>query len=254
MKQYIFALVLFLLIGVGACEQDIDIYEGKSSIYFDNRGWDTLVFPWGKLNTEIKSVDYKLQVNLFGAVTDYPRKFGIQVISDEADSLHAVEGVDYEPFPLEYEMPPLEDHTTITIRLLRTDTLKKQARRFTVKLLSNEDFGFEYMSYAMLPDSTYRMVDDHRVIYMNEEFPQPWWWHRIGVPLFGKWSVTKGILICDVANIDREKLDEDLDGENGNLTEAFLKFVGRKMYLWLLEHPTLDEDGEPMEMGEDSIY
>lgn len=64
----------------------------------------------------------------------------------------------------------------------------------------------------------------------------------------------KGILICDVGEIDRAKFQADLDGKDGNLTAGFLKFLGRKVYLWLKEHPTLDEDDEPMEMGEESIY
>lgn len=252
MKQWIFALLLCFCIG--ACKEDIDLFEGRSSIYFPNDGYDTLWIPWGMMNTDRKTMDLRLEVKLFGAVTDYARKFNIQVISDVTDSLHAVEGVDYAPFPLEYEMPPLSGSAFIDIQLLRTDTLKKQARRFTVKLLSNDDFAFEYMNYVMLADSTYMMTSDHYVIYMDETFPEPWWWYRIGKPLFGKWSVKKGILICDVANIDRERFQGDLDGKNGNMTESFLKFVGRKVHLWLLQHPTPDEDGEPMVMGESSIY
>lgn len=250
MKPLIFALLLCLLFG--SCKQEIDLYEGGSSIYFPYQGLDTFWIAWGAVNSSERTMDLSLQVQLFGKVTNYPRKFSIKVISDEADSLHAVAGVDYEPFPLEYEMPPLSDHAFIDITLLRTDTLIKQGRRFTVQLLSNEEFGFEYMNYKMLPDSTYVMTDDHMVIYMDETFPEPSWWFRVGVPAFGKWSPTKGILICDVAGIDREKFQSDLDGKNGNLTVNYIKFVGRKIHLWLLEHPTLDENGELMEMGEES--
>ena len=252
MKQLILALLLCFFIG--ACEEDIDLYQGGSSIYFNNGGDDTLWVAWGSVASEEKKMDLNLRVELFGAVKDYARKFSIEVISDGTDSLHAVEGVDFSPMPLEYEIPAWENHTFIPVELLRTDTLLKQARRFTIRLLGNEDFGFEYMNYRLMADSSYMMTDDHVVIYMDENFPRPWWWYRIGTPIFGEWSRTKGILICDVAKIDREKFQGDLDGKNGNLTVAYLKFVGRKIHLWLQDNPTEDEDGELMEMGEESIY
>ncbi len=252
MKQWTYVLMLCLF--MASCDEDIDVYQGGSSIYFDNQGFDTLWIPWGSVATEEKKMDLDLRVELFGAVKDYARKFRIEVVSDVSDSLHAVEGVDYSPIPLEYEMPAWENHTFIPIELLRTDTLLKQARRFTIKLLANEDFGFEYMGYRLMPDSSYMMTDDHVVIYMDEEFPRPWWWYRIGTPIFGEWSRKKGILICDVAGIDREKFQGELDGKDGNLTVGYLKFVGRKVHLWLQDNPTEDENGELMVMGEESIY
>ena len=253
MRRWIF----FMLFGsvLFACKQEIDLYEGESSIYFDDNYAGYYEVTWSTTDSDIKKMDIQLKVNLFGAVKDYPRKFNIQVISEETDSLHACPGVDYTPFPLEYEMPAMVNHTYINIELLRTDTLLKQGRMFTVQLVPNENFGFEYMKYYWNPeDSTNVALNDHCTVYMDEKFPEPWWWYRIGVPIFGKWSVTKGLLICDVGGIERAKLQGDLNGIDGALTEAFLKFVGRKVHLWLQEHPTLDEDGEPMEMGEDSIY
>lgn len=248
--------IFFILLGclLCACEQEVNLYEGGSSIYFDENSAGFYEVSWGTYDTEIKKMNIQLKVNLFGAVKDYPRKFSIKVISEETDSLHSIAGVDYTPFPLEYEIPAMGNYTYINIELLRTDTLLKQARSFTVQLLTNEEFGFEYMNYDLLKDSSLVMINDHCTIYMDEDFPRPWWWYRVGEPIFGKWSITKGILICDVGNIDREKFHGEIDGIDGNLTEAFLKFVGRKVYLWLQENPTLDEDGEFMEMGEDSSY
>ena len=249
--------IIFILFGCSlfACkEQEIDPYEGNSSIYFDDNNAGFYEVSWGTWATEIKEMKVRLKVNLFGMVKDYPRKFNIRVVSNETDTLHSVAGVDYKEFPLEYEMPAMENHTYIDINLLRTDTLRKQARRFTVYLTTNEEFGFEYMNYDMLKDSTLVMINNSCTIYMDEEFPRPGWWSRQGEPVFGEWSMKKGILICDVGEIDRAKFQADLDGKDGNLTAGFLKFLGRKVYLWLKEHTTLDEDDEPMEMGEESIY
>ena len=119
---------------------------------------------------------------------------------------------------------------------------------------NNEELGFEFMKYGKLEDGTLVSYSHYCVSYMLEEFPRPWWWSRVGEPIFGEWSVKKGILICDVGNIDRALFQGEIDSGNGNLTSAFLRFIGRKVHLWLLENPTMDEDDELMEMGEDSIY
>lgn len=84
---------------------------------------------------------------------------------------------------------------------------------------------------------------------MDEEFPMPAWWGIYGDQYFGKWSAKKSILICDVMGISRvEWLKDTTQG----LSAGYLKFAGKYMQQWLDEHPTLDEDGEPMTMGEAS--
>ena len=246
----------FILVGwlLCACEQDIDLYEQGSSIYFDDDVAGLYDVSWSALDSDIKKMTIQLKVNLCGMVKDYPRKFNIKVVSSETDSLHSIAGVDYTPLPLEYEMPAMANHMYIDVELLRTDTLLKQWRRFTIQLVPNDELGFEFMKYAVLDDGSIVSTSDYCVIYMHEEFPKPWWWSRIGEPIFGVWSTKKGILICDVGNIDRELFQGEIDSGNENLSSAFLRFVGRKVHLWLLENPTLDEEDEPMVMGENSIY
>lgn len=247
--------LLFILLGVAlsACEQEIDPFEGGSSIYFDDNSAGLYEVSWATLPTEVRKMNIRLKVNLFGAVKDYPRKFSVQVYSPETDTMHSKPGVDYTEFPLEYEIPAMENHTYITIELLRTDTLTKQGRRFGVYLQSNDEFGFEYMKYDEMDDGTLVPINNHCTIYMDEVFPRPWWWNRIGVPIFGDWSTKKGILICDIGKLDRAKFQGEIDGGDDNITSALLRFVGRKVHLWLLDNPMLDEDDEPMEMGVDSM-
>lgn len=248
--------ILLVLFGVAlsACKQDIDLYEGGASIYFADNSANFYEVAWGSVDSEIKTMEIRLKVNLMGKVTDYPRKFNIRVISSESDSLHSIAGVDYTPFPLEYEIPAMQDRAYIDIELRRTDTLKKQARRFTVQLVPNEELGFDFIEYDEADDGSLIPVNDHCTIYMSEEFPRPWWWRSVGEDIFGEWSQTKGILICDVGNIDREKFQGEIDGIDDHLSEPFLRFVGRKVHLWLLENPTMDENDEWMVMGDDSIY
>ena len=108
MRQWIF----FIIMGcsVCACKQDIDLYEGNSSIYFDDNSAGVYDISWSTYDSDVKKMTVQLQVNLSGMVKDYPRKFNIEVISSETDSLHSVAGVDYTPLALEYEMPALANH------------------------------------------------------------------------------------------------------------------------------------------------
>jgi hypothetical protein len=220
-------------------------------MYFDvqQTSLDTLRVAWGLKDSEIKEQTVNLTVRLFGDVATYDRKFSIDIISDENDSLRSVEGIDYVKFPTEYVIPANEAETKITVKVLRTDALMKQARRFTIRLNETPELQFLYSRTQYIDSVTSRMIDTQRVIYMNEAFPEPGWWYRYGRSIFGTWSATKSKVICDVMGIDREIWV-------GNLVEPFtvgyIKFVGKYMHRWLQENPTKDEDGEWMQMGPDS--
>ena len=250
MKQII--IILFLFMTFSACNEEVIApYEGECGMYFDvaQTSLDTMFIAWGLKDSEIKEQTVNFKVRLFGDVATYDRKFSIDVISDENDTLRAIEGVDYMKFPTEYMIPAHEAETNITIKVLRTDVLMKQARRFTIRLKETPELQFLYSRRQAIDSVTFRLVDAQRVIYMDETFPTPWWWWRYGNSIFGTWSATKSKLICDVMSIDREVWIGNLVG---SFTPGYIKFVGKYMHRWLQENPTKDEDGELMEMGPDS--
>lgn len=250
MKQIIYTL--FLLLTFCACSEEVIApYKGSCGMYFDVKQTlsDTIFIAWGMKDSEIKEQTMNLTVRLFGDVVTYDRKFSIDIVSDENDSLRAVEGIDFEKLSTEYVIPANKAETNIIVKVLRTDALMKQARRFTIELKETPELQFLYSRTQYIDSVTSRMLDTQRVIYMNENFPEPWWWYRYGTSSFGTWSVTKSKLICDVMGIDREIW---LGNLVGSFTVGYIKFVGKYMHRWLQEHPTLDEDGELMQMGTDS--
>ena len=251
MKQIVFILSLLIVI-LGACkEEEIAPYKGDCGIYFDVKQavLDTILIPWGLRNSEIKEQVVNLKVCLLGDVATYDRKFLIEVISDETDSLRSLEGVDYLKFPTEYVMPANKAETNIPVTVLRTDVLMQQARRFTIRLQETSELQFLYSRTQYVDSVTSRMIDIQRVIYMNEDFPEPWWWNSYGKSIFGEWSATKSKVICDVMGIDRGVWVGNLVEP---LTVGYIRFVGKYMHRWLQENPTEDEDGELMQMGPNS--
>lgn len=250
MKQIIFILLLFMVFS--ACNEEVIApYEGESGMYFDVKqtSLDTMFVAWGLKDSEIKEQTINFKVCLFGDVATYDRKFSIDIISDESDTLRATEGVDYLKFPTEYMIPAHEAETNVKVKVVRMDVLMKQARRFTIRLKETPELQFLYSRRQTIDSVTTRLVDIQRVVYMDETFPTPWWWSRYGTSIFGKWSATKSKLICDVMGIDREVWIGNLVEP---LTVGYIKFAGKYMHRWLQENPTKDEDGELMEMGPDS--
>lgn len=256
MRRFIIILFAGASILTG-CEKDLDTYHGESGIYFDHiknqnvLRADTLPFPWGKLDGDIKEEKVSLQINLIGNVVDYDRKFQVTVVpSDDPEA--AVEGVDYKPFQTDCMIPANEASTTIDITLLRTEILQTEKRMLTVKLNETDELKFLYSREAVDKDKNVRRIDLQRVIVMDETLPVPSWWYGSRIKnIFGDYSMKKAITICNVMDIDRE---EWLSNDFGN-REAYLKFVGQYMHRWLQEQnpPIYEEDGEtPMEMGPDS--
>ncbi len=244
--------LLFLLV---SCEETIESYNGESGIYFDTKGMvtDTIRVPWGLKSSDIKEQTIKLKVCLFGNTADHDRTFNVLVSTDQGNPMAATENTDYKPIATQYVLPANAAEMEISIDLLRSQTLKTQPKCFTVSLVESPELKFLYTREIseMGEDSIshIRQLDYQRVILMNENFEKPAWWNVYGTGYFGTWSQTKAALICDVMGIDREVW---MLSDGTGLTQGYLKFVGKYMYNWLQEHPTLDEDGNPMQMGTQS--
>ena len=252
MKEISFIL-LFVSAFLLACEKELDTYEGDSGIFFDtqNRQNDTVKIAWGMKPGGVKTQNYRLRVLLIGNVVDYDRKFTIDVIADDADTLKAEVGVDYEELETEYVIPANKAYADINIVLKRRENLKERNRRFTIKLNETPELRFIYGRQVKLDSVTVLDIDYQRVIYMNENFPRPTWWSSIGQSRFGDWSQTKAALICDVMNIDREVWLYSVVG-TGTFTQGYLSYVGKYMHQYLQKFPTKDEDDEWMVMGPNS--
>lgn len=252
MKQISFILLFFTAF-LFACEKDLDSYEGGSGIFFNTEKLmnDTVRISWGMKPGDVNTQDLTLRVLLFGKVTNYDRKFTIDVIADDADTLKAEEGIDYEPFKTEYVIPANGAYADIKIGLKRREDLGKRSRRFTIRLNETPELNFMYSRQGVLDSVTYRDIDYQRVVYMDETFPQPIWWSRVGQSRFGNWSQKKAALICDVMEIDREVWLYTMVG-TGTFTQGYLSYCGKYMHKYLQDHPMKDEDDEWMVMGPDS--
>lgn len=230
-------------------------YEDGSGIYFDNKEMllDTIEVPWGLKNSEVQSQKIKLQINLIGQVKDYDRSFELVIKEEEDPLLQAKKDVDYKEFPLQHFIKAGEASTQVEIELLRNPKLLEENRHLTLAIKEGDDLEFLYSRKAVDTAGTARTLDYQRVLKLTENFPTPRWWSLYGNNLFGTWSATKSILICDLMEIDREVWIGNLHS-NDYFTEGLLRYAGVYIHRWLKEQDPqlLDEDGNPMEMGPQS--
>ncbi|MBL1411215.1 DUF4843 domain-containing protein [Sphingobacterium faecale] len=257
MKRLLYLVVALCLLG--CTKKELLTYTDGDGLFFDTREMflDTVNVSWGLKNNEIKTQKVKLNVKLIGHVADYDRTFYVKVKDDPSDLYQAKIGVDYQQFPLEYVLPKGKASTMIEIDVLRNPILHEENRWLTVQLVETDEFKFLYS--RKLEDSlgNRRLLDVQRVIKMNENFPKPRWWLVFGDRVFGKWSLKKQILICELMGIDREKWVGDVVSDP-TFSEGYLRFCGVKVHRWLEEQKKNGEtyyeadDITPMQMGPDS--
>lgn len=251
MRKLVYISLLWAILT--SCDKnDLITYQEGSGIFFDNRAMllDSVEVPWGLKNSEVTEQNIRFEVKLFGAVKDYDRPFNIKIEDNPADPNQAKVNVDYKPFPLTYVIPKGQASAFIDITILRNSELLTLPKNLAIDLQETDELKFLYSRKFTNQENVTRQLDVRRVVKINENFPIPRWWPIYGTGYFGKWSVKKSILICEMMDIDREKwvgnvlLDEDFN-------EGILKFAGVYVHRWLQQQNplVLDEDGKAMEMG-----
>ena len=223
-KIYSLSLVICLLFCT-SCEKEMITYSGDSAVYFPivSQTMGTIDFSFAEYHSDTLSVVYHFDIKTLGEVKEYDRTVAFEAV--ENDTLPARAGVDYEVLTPRPVIPKGEVSTSVSVRFFRTRELLEQSKVIEFRLSENEDF-------------------DLRIPY------EPWWWRSYGKDRFGRWTKTKGNLICDKLNIPRA----DWNDMSGKVDEAFLTFACIWMYDYLEKEkkagrPVYDE---PLKEGEES--
>lgn len=259
MKLRIFQL-LILAITLSSCEHDIATYSGEVGLYFEGKQMsDTIGVSWAYYADSVEKISTTVRVLTLGGPVDYDRPFKMTPVLHRIPNEQAIEGIDYTPFSYDGVIRAGEAYMDLKIELLRNpELLTGVSKIFTFRLEENDEFKFIFNRYFDMKRveengdtiAFKRYIDTYRTFIISEEIPIQYWWYYtsgIGYKYLGPWSVKKSLLICEMLGIDRKIW------LSGNLvlpfTEATIKFAGRYMHRWLQENPTLEENGEWMEMG-----
>ena len=241
-KIYSLSLVICLLFCT-SCEKEMITYSGDSAVYFPivSQTMGTIDFSCAEYHSDTLSVVYHFDIKTLGEVKEYDRTVAFEAV--ENDTLPARAGVDYEVLTPRPVIPKGEVSTSVSVRFFRTRELLEQSKVIEFRLSENEDFDLRIPLYY---DVSYTSL----IFVLSEKIYEPWWWRSYGKDRFGRWTKTKGNLICDKLNIPRA----DWNDMSGKVDEAFLTFACIWMYDYLEKEkkagrPVYDE---PLKEGEES--
>ena len=157
---YNFLLVMVVGVAVSSCDKvELPDYSGMDAIFFDqqffgenNEGWiDTtrlvhkLYTPVSFASTNRKDTVLAIKVETAGYVRDYPRPFGVHIVSD---STTAIEGVEFELLDDTYAILPGNNSTCVHVKCNFTDRMYKDRLQIQLALDAGEHFVLPFSKYA----------------------------------------------------------------------------------------------------------
>ncbi|WP_170117496.1 DUF4843 domain-containing protein [Chitinophaga ginsengisoli] len=241
---YIAALCYFALLG---CRKEtIDLYSGKSLLYFDYslhtsnqrnpERIDTSLFTFSLANEQVTDSTFNIQISLMGKQADHDRAINIQVI-DSATT--AVAGTHYEPLAMTYVLPAHQSVVYIPVHIYRTDDMSQQQYRLQLQLRPNKDFD----TTITQPDSKKGISTSTFTLYIDDQIAKPTRWLD---GYLGTFSRKKILLICSQLNMTVNDFT--------TIAVAEVIYIGKAMQRYLNQqmaggNTVYEEDGTEMIMG-----
>jgi hypothetical protein len=267
-----------MIIALGSCEQkELKDYDGPESVYFFVQHYPEGYVSSGTISSiddwvvdSVSKVEFVklgavtryetlIRVKTTGATKNYDRTFRMKI---DTDSTTAVEGMDYEAFPLEGVISANTIYTDIPITLLRNVQLQTSERQLVLQLLPTDDFTLDFSVWRGVNDQLYSHRYDkltfnatRHAIRVNDIMPKPSRWPTEGTPTltykegdgyFGMFSQKKLLLIC-------EQLDLTYDYFTSAETMSVYMCINIAVYMseylkqqYLNRTPVLEEDGRLM--------
>lgn len=277
MKKLIYlSTITISLFTLSSCEKEIMSYEGQDGIYFDVRWGSNFRDPdtqWGHQyytpiefgNMTETSHTAQIRVTASGTIKDYDRPFTITI---GKDSTNAIEGKDYEPFPMEYILKAGERYAYIDVTFNRTERMRTDTVTLQLQLQPNQYFTCPFTNYADNPmfdnpETTYGYNPDatvHKIVVTDMMTQPAGWWgsdSQLAPGLFGKWSQTKWLLLMEITGTTVEDYAsrQATDLPSGEITMPMTRaqVLSEQFARYLLEqaekgreYAVIDEDGTMM--------
>jgi hypothetical protein len=160
--------------------------DGNPSSYNDSVEWS-----FSTVDENVEYLRTRFYVRTIGKIVDYDRPFILKVNLDEST---AIEGLDFDISENEMVIPANENMKVVTVRLLRTEKLKKEKVQVVFTLEPNEYFEVPIETYKNTlnwsDDATINSAISYKIIW-GEIYTKPSYWNSFGNSYFGTFSVTK---------------------------------------------------------------
>ncbi|SHN36452.1 DUF4843 domain-containing protein [Chitinophaga sp. CF418] len=245
MKGFYIAAILYFAL-LGCRKETIDLYSGKSLLYFDYslhtsnqrnpERIDTTLFTFSLANEQVTDSTLKVQISLMGIQADHDRAINIQVV-DSATT--AIAGVHYEPLTTTYVLPANQSVVYIPVHIYRTAEMSQQQYRLQLQLQPNQDFD----TTITQPDSKKGVSTSTLTLYIDDQIAKPGRWLD---GYLGTFSRKKILLICSQLNMTVNDFT--------TIAVAEVIYIGKAMQRYLNQqkdsgNTIYEDDGTEMIMG-----
>jgi len=249
MKRLSIAIAMLFALW-GCSKETIELYSGKSLLYFDysihtsNKRnptrIDTTLFTFSLSNTGLTDSIYNMQISLMGRQSAHDRPFTIQVVDSTTT---AVAGVHYEALKDVYVMPANQSVVYIPVRFYRTKEMAQHQYQLQMKLLPNADFD----TTLTQPADKMTVATATYTIYIDDQIARPVRWLDV---YLGTFSRRKMLLICEQLKMT--------PNDFVTIAVAEVTYIGKAMQRYLNQQKAAgniiyEEDGTEMIMGDASL-
>lgn len=247
--KYIYNLLVTALLGTMlACqEQEIPIFEGNNAIYFEKyytdaiypgtESADSTVVSFFFYPDDTKDVKIPLLVNLLGDPLKQDMKFRLKVV-DEATTAKEDEYTLDEYYV--FKAQPDSVYTTLIQEYIHIQ-MHKSAR------MESKEVESVRLVVELVPEGNVELGQLERrkakIILTTKTIVPDWWDETVEETLLGKYTDKKYKTFLNAipgaADIDGTMIQEHPD----KVIQLVLRFKN-----WLAKNPTMDENGERMEV------
>jgi len=237
-------IILTILLG---CEKELNKYEGKPTIYFNEAGRlpgftgeilrDSTILSFSLAKVQDSIVNMVIKTTGAKQDTDRPYKLVINTNSD------AIAGNHYEILNKSFFIKKNQLSDTVKIKFFRKVDLQAKTFLLSFDLLENENFSIE-MKYRLLNGTKKKLSLINYRWYINDIIKKPGRWQDDS---FGVFTRKKLLLMAEILGVEPAYLDTSV-----SLPEiyAFGKFMQRYLNEKKVAGNTVyEENGSEMVMG-----
>lgn len=247
MNKYAFIFCLVLVVVFPSCEKELQKYDGKPVIYFNEAARlpayeaevlndsSVVSFSLSKVQDSIVS----MVVASSGAKQSTDRRYAILATSSSG----AVEGLHYEILNTDFTIRKNQILDTIYIKFFRTEDMRTKSIDLVFDLLDNENFSTLVKGVEASVATKERSFIKYKWV-VNDMLVRPALWLD---SYLGVFSRKKLLLMAEILNIEPSYLDKAVSLQE---RVAYGKFMQR----YLNEQKAtgniiLEDDGSEMKMG-----
>lgn len=261
--KWIFPILAFASIISSCKEETIDLYESDNAkIYFQEQtssssngseGYSTSIkFSFVNRSLDWTSVVFRGTVKLMGNIADHDRACKVTV---DEENTTMIAGEDYEINLDTLKIKAGANCGYIGVRFLRSANIKQEAKKLTLRLEPNENFGIleTYKASNVWSNTTADSIDGSRFTFtIDEIYTMPSQWDRVGAStFFGTWTATKYAYINNLLGFTTN----DWEWATNKISKARMPYYATTLQKDLQQkadagEPVYDEDGNYMQLGD----